>query len=53
MLVRLLNFAVMYRVSLFLFALLCALSEADAQRLMSRKRPDIIPLDGQAKRIGW
>ena len=51
--VRLLNFAAMHRSLLMLFALLCALPEADAQRLMSRKRPDIIPLDGKAKRIGW
>jgi len=50
---RILNFAAMCRAMLFLFALLCTLPEVDAQRLMSRKRPDIIPLDGQAKRIGW
>ena len=39
-----------------LIALLCALlvvGQASAQRLMERKRPDLIPLDGQARRIGW
>ncbi|TXI79104.1 MAG: hypothetical protein E6Q44_09660 [Flavobacteriales bacterium] len=29
------------------------LHDASAQGLMERKRPDLIPLDGQARRIGW
>lgn len=29
------------------------LHDATAQGLMERKRPDLIPLDGQARRIGW
>ncbi|WKZ66284.1 MAG: hypothetical protein QY325_16160 [Flavobacteriales bacterium] len=38
---------------LFLLGLLGVLSELSAQRIYQRKRPDIIPLEGQAKRIGW
>lgn len=33
--------------------LLLLAAETDAQGLYGRKRKDIIPLDGQAKRIGW
>ncbi len=36
-----------------LLVLLLLTTDAAAQRLMQRKRPDIIPLEGQAKRIGW
>jgi len=42
----------MQRLLILLFALLCAWPSF-GQGLMSRKRPDIIPLGGQAKRIGW
>ncbi|MBK7385087.1 MAG: hypothetical protein IPI81_17400 [Flavobacteriales bacterium] len=38
---------------LLLLVLCCAVADADGQRLFERKRPDIIPLDGSAKRIGW
>ncbi len=38
---------------LFLSILLELCTTACAQRLMQRKRPDLIPLEGQAKRIGW
>lgn len=38
---------------LFLSLLLVLCTTAHAQRLMQRKRPDLIPLEGQAKRIGW
>ena len=42
----------MIRSLLFLLALLVA-APFHAQSLMGRKKKDIIPLDGQAKRIGW
>ena len=38
---------------LLLFPLLALVASTQAQRLMQRKRPDIIPLEGSAKRIGW
>ena len=38
---------------ILLLVLLFVLPEALAQRLMQRKHPDLIPLEGQAKRIGW
>ena len=38
---------------LVLFITLLAYLDGEAQRLMQRKRPDLIPLEGQAKRIGW
>lgn len=38
---------------LVLLPLFFLIAEAQAQRLMQRKRPDLIPLEGQAKRIGW
>lgn len=38
---------------LILLSFFFLLSQAQAQRLMQRKRPDLIPLEGQAKRIGW
>jgi hypothetical protein len=41
----------MFRAVLF-FVLLVVAADALAQP-MSRRRPDIIPLEGQAKRIGW
>jgi hypothetical protein len=44
--------SLMFRLFPLLFLLLLS-TEAAAQRLMQRKRPDIIPLEGQAKRIGW
>ena len=42
----------MLRWSILLLVVLSGL-HADAQSLYGRKRKDIIPLDGQAKRIGW
>ena len=42
----------MARLLLILLLVLLA-PEMMGQRLMQRKRPDLIPLDGQAKRIGW
>ncbi len=41
----------MFRVALFVVAC-AAFVESSAQGLYGRKRKDIIPLDGQAKRIG-
>lgn len=38
---------------LFLLLLVHLAPEMLGQRLMQRKRPDLIPLEGQAKRIGW
>jgi hypothetical protein len=38
---------------LHLALLLLAFTDALAQRFSERKRSDIIPLEGQAKRIGW
>lgn len=42
----------MQRLALLLVFLATALIST-AQGLMERKRPDIIPLDGQARRLGW
>jgi hypothetical protein len=39
--------------TLFLLLLVCCATTVCAQGLMQRKRKDIIPLDGQARRIGW
>ncbi|MCC6540626.1 MAG: hypothetical protein IT225_00245 [Flavobacteriales bacterium] len=39
--------------SLFLIGAFALVGHATAQRLMERKRPELIPLDGQARRIGW
>lgn len=36
-----------------LLPLILVLGQVQAQRLFERKRPDLIPLDGSAKRIGW
>lgn len=50
--VRLRTFVAMQRLLLVLITVLLAWPSY-GQRLMSRKRPDIIPLGGEAKRIGW
>lgn len=41
------------RILIFLLLAFLVAPELSAQRMYGRKRPDIIPLEGQAKRIGW
>lgn len=43
----------MRRLSLLLPLLVLLAPELAAQRIFQRKRPDLIPLEGQVKRIGW
>lgn len=43
----------MRRIALLVLLVVVAAPELVAQRIFQRKRPDIIPLEGQAKRLGW
>jgi hypothetical protein len=43
----------MKRVPFLLLTLVLSLTSVQAQSLYGRKKKDIIPLEGQAKRIGW